>query len=66
MGKLFRARSCLQGSGWDVIKVIWGSEWDPLFAIDHNDVMQRRMDEVLDMSIRCTQSQVVLTKGLIG
>ncbi|GIS40293.1 MAG: hypothetical protein Ct9H90mP13_01390 [Pseudomonadota bacterium] len=28
--------------------MIWGSEWDPLFAIDHNDVMQRRMDEVLD------------------
>jgi Pyruvate dehydrogenase complex, dehydrogenase (E1) component len=28
--------------------VIWGSEGDPLFAIDHNDVMQRRRDEVLD------------------
>ena len=28
--------------------MIWGSEWDPLFSIDHNDVMQKRMDEVVD------------------
>jgi pyruvate dehydrogenase E1 component len=37
-----------RGSGWNVIKVIWGSEWDSLFSIDHNDVVQRRMDEVVD------------------
>ena len=48
-GKIIQElEAVFRGSGWDVIKVIWGSEWDPLFAIDHNDVMQRRMDEVLD------------------
>ena len=48
-GKIIQElEAVFRGSGWDVIKVIWGSEWDPLFAIDDNDVMQRRMDEVLD------------------
>ena len=48
-GKIIQElEAVFRGSGWDVIKVIWGSEWDPLFAIDENDVMQRRMDEVLD------------------
>ena len=62
-GKIIQElEAVFRGSGWDVIKVIYELEWDPLFAIDHNDVMQRRMDEVLDGGIRCTQSQVVLTK----
>ena len=48
-GKIIQElEAVFRGSGWDVIKVIWGSEWDPLFAIDHNDVMQKRMDEVVD------------------
>ena len=48
-GKIIQElEAVFRGSGWNVIKVIWGSEWDPLFAIDTNDVMQRRMDEVLD------------------
>ncbi|MFJ2330863.1 alpha-ketoglutarate dehydrogenase [Pseudomonas helleri] len=30
------------GAGWNVIKVIWGSDWDPLFARDtHNALLQR-------------------------
>ncbi len=37
-----------RGAGWQVIKVIWGGEWDPLFAIDHRGVLQRRMDEAVD------------------
>ena len=48
-GKIIQElEAVFRGSGWNVIKVIWGSEWDPLFAIDQNDVMQSRMDEVLD------------------
>ncbi len=48
-GKIIQElEAVFRGSGWNVIKVIWGSEWDPLFAIDTNDVMQRRMDEVVD------------------
>ncbi|WP_027590170.1 pyruvate dehydrogenase (acetyl-transferring), homodimeric type [Pseudomonas sp. RL] len=37
-----------RGADWNVIKVIWGRLWDPLFAKDTEGVMQRRMDEVVD------------------
>ena len=36
------------GAGWNVIKVVWGSRWDPLFEIDKNGRMQSRMDECVD------------------
>ncbi len=37
-----------RGAGWNVIKVVWGRHWDPLFAKDKNDVMQRCLDETVD------------------
>ncbi|MBT8422948.1 MAG: pyruvate dehydrogenase (acetyl-transferring), homodimeric type [Gammaproteobacteria bacterium] len=37
-----------RGAGWNVIKVIWSSEWDALFARDREGIMQARMDEVVD------------------
>ena len=37
-----------RGADWNVIKVIWGRMWDPLFAQDKEGVLQRRMDEVVD------------------
>jgi pyruvate dehydrogenase E1 component len=37
-----------RGAGWNVIKVIWGSDWDPLLAKDHEGWLVRRMGEVLD------------------
>lgn len=37
-----------RGAGWNVIKVIWGSRWDPLFARDKEGWMQKRMEECLD------------------
>lgn len=37
-----------RGAEWNVIKVIWGSAWDPLLGSDHDGVLQRRMDEALD------------------
>ncbi|MCL6566685.1 MAG: pyruvate dehydrogenase (acetyl-transferring), homodimeric type [Acidobacteriia bacterium] len=37
-----------RGAGWNVIKVIWGSDWDPLLAQDHDGWLVRRMGEVLD------------------
>ena len=37
-----------RGAGWNVIKVIWGSEWDALFAQDHEGVLQARMDRAVD------------------
>ncbi len=37
-----------RGAGWQVIKVIWSGEWDPLFAIDHEGVLQERMEQAVD------------------
>jgi pyruvate dehydrogenase E1 component len=37
-----------RGGGWNVIKVIWGSDWDTLFERDHNGVLLRRMEECVD------------------
>lgn len=37
-----------RGAGWNVIKVIWGGRWDPLFAKDSNGLLQKRMEECLD------------------
>ncbi len=37
-----------RGAGWNVIKVIWGSEWDELFARDHDGILQSRMDRAVD------------------
>lgn len=36
------------GAGWNVIKVLWGSEWDALFARDRNHVLLRRFAETVD------------------
>ncbi len=37
-----------RGAGWNVIKVIWGSRWDSLFARDKEGWMQKRMEECVD------------------
>jgi len=37
-----------RGAGWNVIKVIWGGRWDPLFTRDKNGLMQKRMEECVD------------------
>jgi pyruvate dehydrogenase E1 component len=37
-----------RGAGWNVIKVIWGSYWDPLLAADKQGLLRRRMEECVD------------------
>jgi len=37
-----------RGAGWNVIKVLWGSDWDQLFARDHDGLLAKRMGEVVD------------------
>lgn len=37
-----------RGAGWNVIKVIWGSQWDELLAKDKSGLLERRMEEVVD------------------
>ena len=40
--------AAFRGAGWNVIKCIWGSDWDPLLAKDHDGLLVRRMNEVVD------------------
>lgn len=37
-----------RGAGWNVIKVIWGSDWDPLLDEDKNGLLIKRMNEIID------------------
>ena len=37
-----------RGAGWNVVKVIWGSQWDPLLAQDKDGILQRVMMESVD------------------
>jgi pyruvate dehydrogenase E1 component len=36
------------GAGWNVIKVLWGGRWDPLFAQDSKGLLLKRMEECVD------------------
>ncbi len=48
-GKIIQElEGALRGAGWNVIKVIWGSAWDPLLAQDKEGLLVRRMGEVVD------------------
>ncbi|MBL8795667.1 MAG: pyruvate dehydrogenase (acetyl-transferring), homodimeric type [Planctomycetia bacterium] len=48
-GKIIQElEAAFRGAGWNVIKVIWGSEWDPLLARDKDGLLVRRMGEVVD------------------
>jgi pyruvate dehydrogenase E1 component len=40
--------SVFRGAGWNVIKVVWGSDWDLILANDHDGVLVKRMGEVVD------------------
>ncbi len=37
-----------RGAGWNVIKVLWGSDWDPLIEHDTEGLLVRRMGEIVD------------------
>lgn len=48
-GKIIQELEAIfRGAGWNVIKVIWGSEWDQLLAKDKNGLLLKRMEEVVD------------------
>jgi pyruvate dehydrogenase E1 component len=40
--------AAFRGAGWNVIKVIWSSAWDPLLAQDKSGLLVKRMGEVVD------------------
>jgi len=48
-GKIIQElEAAFRGAGWNVIKVIWGDDWDPLLEKDTDGVLARRMLEVVD------------------
>jgi pyruvate dehydrogenase E1 component len=48
-GKIIQElEASFQGAGWNVIKVIWGSDWDALLAADKTGLLLRRMEEAVD------------------
>ncbi len=47
-----------RGAGWNVIKVIWGSDWDPLLEEDKTGILIKRMNESID-----GESQNFVTRG---
>ena len=48
-GKIIQElESDFRGAGWHVIKVIWGSYWDPLLAADKKGLLRQRMMECVD------------------
>jgi pyruvate dehydrogenase E1 component len=48
-GKIIQELEALfQGAGWNVIKVIWGSDWDQLLAADKTGLLLKRMQEAVD------------------
>jgi pyruvate dehydrogenase E1 component len=48
-GKIIQElEAVFKGAGWNVIKVIWGSEWDPIIARDRSGILLHRMNETVD------------------
>jgi len=47
-----------RGAGWNVIKVVWGSDWDPLLDADKTGLLVKRMNESID-----GESQNYVTRG---
>jgi pyruvate dehydrogenase E1 component len=48
-GKIMQELEAIfRGAGWNVIKVVWGSDWDPLLEKDESGLLVQRMTEVVD------------------
>ena len=48
-GKIIQElEAAFRGAGWNVIKLVWGSDWDKLFARDKTGILLKRMEEVVD------------------
>jgi pyruvate dehydrogenase E1 component len=48
-GKIIQElEAVFRGAGWNVIKVVWGSYWDPLLRRDTKGMLRRRMEEAVD------------------
>ena len=57
-----------RGNGWNVIKVIWGSDWDQLLAKDHDGILVKRMGEIVDGEFQkySTEDGAYIRKNFFG
>jgi pyruvate dehydrogenase E1 component len=68
-GKIIQElEAAFRGAGWNVIKVIWGSTWDPLLAQDKEGLLVKRMDEVVDGELQklATESGAYVRQHFFG
>ncbi len=48
-GKIIQElEAAFRGAGWNVIKVVWGNDWDPLLENDDTGALTRRLGEIVD------------------
>ncbi|MFM8979822.1 MAG: pyruvate dehydrogenase (acetyl-transferring), homodimeric type [Planctomycetia bacterium] len=57
-----------RGAGWNVVKVMWGREWDPILAADRDGLLRRRMNELVDGAFQKMRSEggASIRKHLFG
>jgi pyruvate dehydrogenase E1 component len=68
-GKVIQEMEALfRGAGWNVIKVIWGSAWDPLLARDVDGVLLNKMNTTLDGEFQkyATESGAYIRERFFG
>jgi pyruvate dehydrogenase E1 component len=60
--------AAFRGDGWNVIKLIWGGDWDVLLERDHTGLLRRRMGEVVDgeMQTYVTKDGAYIRKNFFG
>src|SRR5579863_2225027 len=60
--------AAFRGAGWNVIKVIWGSDWDALLSRDTTGLLQKRMGEVVDGEFQTyvTKDGAYIRKNFFG
>jgi len=46
-----------RGAGWNVIKVVWGGQWDALFARDKKGILMKRLGEIVDGQYQTMKSK---------
>ncbi|OIP29572.1 MAG: pyruvate dehydrogenase (acetyl-transferring), homodimeric type [Deltaproteobacteria bacterium CG2_30_63_29] len=68
-GKIIQElEAAFRGAGWNVIKVIWGEEWDLLLERDKDGLLMKRFEEVLDgeMQRLCVSSGAYVRETFFG
>ena len=68
-GKIIQElEAAFRGAGWNVIKVVWGADWDVLLERDHTGLLMKRMEECVDGEYQSmkTRGGAVLRKEFFG